>query len=523
MSISTLSSLRSESGARSPAPRSEKVVGKPAANRKQAPAPPTLAEVQTYATDQYPSPAAQQEAGHFHDHFESNGWLVGGKTPMVSWRAAFRNWMRRSPQFQNPTTNRAEGPRPHRPQTKRPHPLELTSHAPHHHQPSRRHHAAPRPPTAPGPRPRSSVLGAALIEADAQRTLLATLPDEQVFYLPAHQQAYLTIRDLVLAGQHADLLTVIAQLRHRGTLQRTGGAAFVAGLTHAVHSAAAHLETHCRILQEQHARRVIIRTGSQLVAQGYDDTRDPLELLADAQTQLTGLNRTLEIRPGQTAAAAFAATFDHLTRAIGRQGLTGIPNGLTQLDGLTGGWQPGDLVILAARPAMGKIAALLHFARPAALDHNHHTAIFSLKMPTLQLMQRLVASEVPGYSNSDLRRGNLPGGLEQVAHIRAQAQRLATHGHHLHLDDTPGLSIQQLRAKCARLHAQHPLGLVLVDYIQLMRGDQKGNREQEVGSISRSLKELAEELNAPVIALSQLSRDVEKRGRGQAPLAQRPA
>ncbi len=363
----------------------------------------------------------------------------------------------------------------------------------------------------------AAVLGAALIEADAQRTLLATLPDEQVFYLPAHQQVYLAIRDLVQQGQHADLLTVVAQLRHRGTLQRTGGAAFVARLTSSVNSAA-HLETHCRILQEQHARRVIIRAGGQLVAQGYDDTRDPLQLLADAQTHLTTLNRTLETRPGQTAAAAFDPTFTHLANAVGRQGLTGVPTGLAQLDGLTGGWQPGDLVILAARPAMGKTAALLHFARTATLDHAHHAAIFSLEMPTLQLMQRLVASEVPGYSNSDLRRGNLPGGLDQVAHIRAQAQRLVTHGHRLHLDDTPGLSIQQLRAKCARLHAQHPLGLVLVDYIQLMRGDMKGNREQEVGSISRGLKELAKELNAPVIALSQLSRDVEKRGGEKRPL-----
>ena len=363
----------------------------------------------------------------------------------------------------------------------------------------------------------AAALGAALLEAEAQRTLLATLPDEQVFYLPAHQQVYLAIRDLVQAGQHADMLTVVQQLRHRGTLQRTGGPAFVASLTSKINSAA-HLETHCRILQEQHARRVIIRAGGQLVAQGYDDTHDPLQLLADAQTHLTTLNRTLETRPGQTAAAAFAATFDHLTRAVGRQGLTGIPTGLTQLDGLTGGWQPGDLIILAARPGIGKTAALLHFARTAALDHGQHTAIFSLEMPTLQLMQRLVASEVPGYSNSDLRRGNLPGGLDQVAHIRAQAQRLATHGHLLHLDDTPGLSIQQLRAKCACLHSQHPLGLVLVDYIQLMRGDTKGNREQEVGSISRSLKELAKELNAPVIALSQLSRDVEKRGGEKRPL-----
>ena len=363
----------------------------------------------------------------------------------------------------------------------------------------------------------AAVLGAALLEAHAQRTLLALLPMEEVFYSSAHQQVYLAIRDLVQQGDHADLLTVVAQLRHRGTLERTGGPAFVAGLTNKINSAA-HFVTHCRILQEQHARRVVIRAGTELAAHAYDDTRDPLTLLADAQAHLTGLHRTLETRPGQTAAAAFDATFDRLAQAVQQQGLTGIPTGLTQLDGLTGGWQPGDLVILAARPAMGKTAALLHFARTAALDHGHHTAVFSLEMPTLQLMQRMVASEVPGYSNSDLRRGNLPGGLEQVAHIRQQAQRLHTHGHQLHIDDTPGQSIQQLRAKCARLHAQHPLSLVLVDYIQLMRGDTKGNREQEVGSISRSLKELAKELNAPVLALSQLSRDVEKRGGEKRPL-----
>lgn len=363
----------------------------------------------------------------------------------------------------------------------------------------------------------AAVLGAALLEAHAQRTLLALLPTEEVFYLSAHQQVYLAIRDLVQQGDHADLLTVVQQLRHRGTLERTGGPVFVAQLTQKINSAA-HFDTHCRILQEQHARRVVIRAGSELAAYGYDSTRDPLELLATAQTHLTSLHRTLETKPGQTAAAAFEATFERLAHAVQQQGLTGIPTGLTQLDGLTGGWQPGDLVILAARPAMGKTAALLHFARTAALDHGQHTAIFSLEMPTLQLMQRLVASEVPGYSNSDLRRGNLPGGLDQVAHVRQQAQRLRTHGHLLHLDDTPGLSIQQLRAKCARLHAQHTLSLVLVDYIQLMRGDQKGNREQEVGSISRGLKELAKELNAPVIALSQLSRDVEKRGGEKRPL-----
>ncbi|MBD2714077.1 hypothetical protein KBK19_03405 [Microvirga sp. STR05] len=211
----------------------------------------------------------------------------------------------------------------------------------------------------------AAVLGAALLEAPAQRTLLATLPTEEVFYSAAHQQVYLAIRDLVQAGQQADLLTVVQQLRHRGTLERTGGPHFIAQLTQKVNSAA-HLDSHCRILQEQHARRVVIRAGSELAAYGYDNTRDPLELLATAQTHLTTLNRTLETRPGQTAAAAFDATFDRLAQAVQQHGLTGIPTGLTQLDGLTGGWQPSDLIILAARPAMGKTAALLHFARTAA-------------------------------------------------------------------------------------------------------------------------------------------------------------
>ncbi|GAA4388951.1 replicative DNA helicase [Hymenobacter koreensis] len=362
-----------------------------------------------------------------------------------------------------------------------------------------------------------AVLGAALLEAEAQRTLLATLPDEQVFYHQHHQFVYLAIRDLVAAGHPADLLTVVEQLRHRGTLQRIGGPAFVAGLTYNIHSAA-HLEAHCRILQQHHARRVLIRAGRELAAYGYDSTRDPLQLLTDAQAYFTSLHRSLETRAGQTAVAAFDAAFAHLTHAVQHRGTTGVPTGLSQLDGLTGGWQPSDLVILAARPAMGKTAALLHFARTAALDHGVPTAVFSLEMPTLQLMQRLIASEVPGYTNAELRRGELPGGLEQVQHIQQQAQRLRTQGHLLHFDDTPALSIQQLRAKCARLHAQQPLGLVLVDYIQLLHGDKKGNREQEVSSISRGLKELAKELNTPVIALSQLSRDVEKRGGDKRPL-----
>ncbi|MGI4738491.1 MAG: replicative DNA helicase [Janthinobacterium lividum] len=356
----------------------------------------------------------------------------------------------------------------------------------------------------------AAVLGAALLEAPAQRTLLSLLP-EQAFYAPAHQLVYRALATLVEAGQPADLLTIVQQLRAHGTLARAGGVGFVAGLTNKINSAA-HLEGHCRILLQHYARRVTIATTTQLQAKAYDESRDPLDLVTEAQTQLIALHNTLDTKPAQSVADTFDAVFTDLADAVDQRGLTGVPTGLLKLNDATGGWQPGDLIVLAARPAMGKTAVMLHAARAAGLDHQQRVAIFSLEMPRKQLVQRLVASEVEGYHNSDLRRANLPGGQAQVAQLRQQASRLKTEGHRVLIDDTPGLSIQQLRAKCTRLHAEQPLGLVAVDYIQLMRGDTKGNREQEVGSITRGLKELAKELHVPVIALAQLSRAVETRG-----------
>lgn len=357
----------------------------------------------------------------------------------------------------------------------------------------------------------AAVLGAALMELDAQRTMLAILPTEDVFFQPAHREVYLAIRDLVTQGETADILSVTQQLKRRGTLTRIGGAAYIGQLVIDICSTA-NLESHCRILQQLYARRTIIQVGRDLTGYGYDETRDPLALLSTAQISLTNLHRNFEVKQSQTAAAVFDATFAQLARNVEAKGLTGIPTGLSQLNGLTGGWQRGDLVILAARPSMGKTAAMLHFAATAALENSYHTAIFSMEMSTHQLMERLIASEVPGYSNADLRRGNLRGGLDELQHVQQQALRLRTNGHRLHIDETVGLSIQQLRAKCTRLHAQQPLELVLVDYLQLLHGNSKNNREQEISSISRGLKELAKELNAPVIALSQLSREVEKRG-----------
>jgi replicative DNA helicase len=357
-----------------------------------------------------------------------------------------------------------------------------------------------------------AVLGAAMRQAEATATALSMLAPE-AFYQPGHQLIFSAMQELQASGSAVDMLTVHSYLKGKGTLERAGGIAYVADLTSEV-SSSAHIEAHCRILLQFHARRTVITAGTLMQTHGYDEGRDPLEVLAEAQQQLIGLHTVLDQRPAQTVADHFDAVFAKLEQDVLKPGMTGVPTGLMELNDSTGGWQPGDLIIIAARPAMGKTAVMLHAAREAGLDHDKHVAIFSLEMPAAQLVQRLVSSEVEGYSNSDLRRGNVRGGVAEVASIREKAARLKTLGHRLHVDDTPGVSIQQLRAKCHRLQAKHPLGLIMVDYIQLMKGDGKGrgNREQEIASISRGLKELAKELNVPVIALSQLSRDVEKRG-----------
>jgi replicative DNA helicase len=357
-----------------------------------------------------------------------------------------------------------------------------------------------------------AVLGAMMLEKPSVGQVLSQLP-ELAFYKPEHQLIYGAIQALASESQAVDQLTVVHYLKAKGTLERAGGMAYVAGLTMQVNSAA-NLDSHSRIILQQYMRRAMIEATTKAQAKAYDEGLDPIDVLTELQLQFTSLHQVIDQRPAQTVADHFDAVFAKLEADVLKPGLTGVPTGLTQLNDATGGWQPGDLVVIAARPAMGKTAVMLAEAREASLEHDLHTAIFSLEMPAAQLVQRLISSEVKGYSNSDLRRGNIAGGVDEVASIRAKATRLKSLGHRLHVDDTPGLSIQQVRAKCARLHAEHPLGLVMVDYIQLMKGDQKarGNREQEISSISRGLKELAKELGVPVIALSQLSRDVEKRG-----------
>lgn len=359
----------------------------------------------------------------------------------------------------------------------------------------------------------ATVLGAALIEAYGTTHVLELLT-EQAFYKREHQLIFAAIRDVAAESQAVDQLTVVQHLQAKGLLDRAGGIGYVAGLTMHV-SSAAHVVQHAFLVRQEHIRRVTLAAVMSLQQRLYDKSLDPLELAADTIAEITQVLGSYEQHSGGTIADHFESVFEKLRKDVLNPGLTGLPTGLIDLNDATGGWQPGDLIIIAARPSMGKTAKMLHAMRAACLDHDNHAAIFSLEMPAMQLMQRLVAAEAEGYSVSKLRRGQLDGGVEEVASIREKALRLKLHGHRVMIEDGSTLTIQQLRAKCLRLHQQHPLGLVMVDYIQLMEGPQKskgaGNREQEIAAISRGLKKLAKELNVPVIALSQLSREVEKR------------
>ena len=353
-----------------------------------------------------------------------------------------------------------------------------------------------------------AILGAMLMRQSALTLALTMLTTEKAFYSLAHQFIFRALRDLFHRGDAADQATAVQQLRAEGVLERAGGALAVGTLT-LKDCGDLKLDTYCRVVQELYAKREVITAGTRLTQLGYDEGQDALDIVTEAQVSLLALHATLDSRPVISGETAYDDTFRKLAEAMKNQGMTGVGTGVRGLNAATSGWQPSDLVILAARPGMGKTAAMLHFARTAALDFGKACAIFSLEMPIVQLMERMVVSETGSYTNADLRAGRL---LDEAAFntLYQDAKRLRTPK--LLIDATSGLSIQQLRAKAVRLKAEHAIQLVLVDYIQLMKGDKGGNREQEIGSITRGLKELAKELNVPVIALSQLSRDVEKRG-----------
>ena len=360
-----------------------------------------------------------------------------------------------------------------------------------------------------------SVLGAMLIEPEAiPRAIEILTPD--AFYVPKHQEIYRATLSLFERGNPVDLITLTEELKRQSALDDVGGAYYLTELTTSVASAA-NVEYHARVIAEKALLRKMIETMTVLVGQAYDPGSDAFELLDHAEGEIFRISESQLRRPASSLSDVVKETLERLESIHGREGgITGVPSGFSRLDGMTSGWQKSDLVIVAARPSMGKTAFALACARNAALHPQHPAgvAIFSLEMSSQQLAQRLLTSEARVNAQAARTGRMTEDDWLRLAHA---AGRLSAAP--IYIDDTPGLSILELRAKCRRLKAEHNIGLVIVDYLQLMHATTKknANREQEISQISRSLKSLAKELDVPVIALSQLSRAVETRGGDKRP------
>ena len=351
-----------------------------------------------------------------------------------------------------------------------------------------------------------AVLGAMMLETNAAAAVIDLLKPE-TFYKEAHQKIFEAIFSLFHSSQPVDILTVTNELKLKGNLEIVGGAYFISQLTSRVASSA-NIEFHTRIVIQKYIQRELIRVCSQITKTAYEDTTDVLELLDEAEKNLFSIGEDNIRKKGTDMKSLILQAFNTIEEASKMDGgLTGIGTGFTKLDHLTGGWQRSDLVIIASRPSMGKTAFTLTMARNMAVDFKKPIAYFSLEMSALQLVTRLISSESEIEANK-IRTGKLD--KDEWGHLHSRMNQLSEAP--LFIDDTPALSIFELRAKCRRLKQQYKIEAIFIDYIQLMSGSEgKGNREQEISSISRSLKSLAKELNIPVIALSQLSRAVELR------------
>lgn len=356
-----------------------------------------------------------------------------------------------------------------------------------------------------------AVLGALMLEKDALSSVIDILKPE-VFYRDSHQKIFQAIRVLFEKTSPVDILTVTAQLRLQGELEMIGGAYYITELTNRVASAA-NIEYHSRIIIQKYLQRELIRISTDTINSAYEDTTDVLDLLDKAEKGLFDIAQNNLRRDSRKMDDILAESLKEIEALKDKKdGLTGVPSGFTELDRMTSGWQKSDLVIIAARPAMGKTAFVLSCARNAAVDFNKAVVVFSLEMSSVQLVNRLISGESQ-IEQEKIRKGRLEEWEWEQIHSKVGRLEQAP----LIIDDTPSLNIFEFRAKCRRLKSQHDISLIIIDYLQLMHGksDGKGgNREQEIGSISRALKSVAKELNVPVIALSQLSRAVESRPGG---------
>ncbi len=353
-----------------------------------------------------------------------------------------------------------------------------------------------------------AVLGALMLEKDALSDVIDILKPES-FYRDEHKKIYAAIVKLFEQTQPVDILTVTQQLKKTGELELVGGPYYITKLTNRVASSA-NAEFHARIISQKFIQRELIRVSGEIYNEAFEDTSDVFDLLDKAESNLFGIAEGNIRKNYDKMSSLLYEAIKEIEKAKNNDGhLTGVPSGFSALDRVTAGWQKSDLVIIAARPGMGKTAFVLSMARNIAVDFKKPIALFSLEMSSIQLVNRLISSETELPADK-LRRGQ----LESHEWQQLQSKITPLSDAPLFIDDTPALSIFELRAKCRRLKTQHNVEMIIIDYLQLMQSgtdSKNGNREQEISMISRSLKSIAKELEIPVIALSQLSRQVETR------------
>ena len=358
-----------------------------------------------------------------------------------------------------------------------------------------------------------AVLGALMLDKDALTNVIDILQPKS-FYKEAHNRIFGAIQRIFQRSEPIDILTVTQDLKKSGELEIVGGAYYISQLTNRVASSA-NAEFHARIIAQKYIQRELIRISTETIRDAYEDTSDVFDLLDKAEKNLYTIVESNIRKNYDKMHTLIGEAIKEIEAARDqKEGVTGVASGFTALDRVTSGWQKSDLVIIAARPAMGKTAFVLSIARNAAVEFGKPIAVFSLEMSSLQLVNRLIASESE-LPAEKLKKGQLED--YEFQQLNAKIGRLSEAP--LFIDDTPALTIFELRAKARRLKQQHDISMIVVDYLQLMHagGDGKGNREQEISTISRSLKSIAKELNIPILALSQLSRAVETRGGDKKP------
>ncbi|ADM72679.1 Replicative DNA helicase [Paenibacillus polymyxa E681] len=353
-----------------------------------------------------------------------------------------------------------------------------------------------------------AVIGSILLQSEALITAMERVQTED-FYDKAHQMIYEAMIELGESGQPIDLVTLTSKIQDKGQLEDIGGVSYLAKLAHGVPTAA-NVDYYAQIIEEKAMLRRLIRAATQIVSEGYSSGEDVAGMLSDAERKI------MEISNGRSGSGFIAIrdvvmeVFDRVELLYQNKGnTTGIPSGFVDLDKMTAGFQRNDLIIVAARPSVGKTAFALNIAQNVAVRAKETVAIFSLEMSAAQLVQRMICAEANLDANV-MRTGEFKGDDDWAKLTMGIA---ALSEAEIYIDDTPGITVADIRAKCRRLKTEKGLGMIVIDYLQLIHGRGKAgeNRQQEVSEISRTLKQIARELEVPVIALSQLSRGVEQR------------